>query len=150
MHWPLRRQSWRVQTIHFKGRWRGRVLCGAQAQAFHRFQKRNMESGRVRRKQEFVCYRVNLTDDFERANIPGTEFLSRESEVTGRQPDPLPREKHGKGTSVPIHLDLLLTDGSLEMYVGSVTDLIALMHPVVHRGKICRLSRPGEQRGLES
>lgn len=106
----------------------------ALAQAFHRFQQRNMESGRDLYVM-FVCYMVNLTDDFERANISGTEFLSWEPEVAGRQSDPLPREKHGKGTSVPIHLDLLLTDGSLQINVGSVIDLIALMRPVVHVGR---------------
>lgn len=44
----------------------------------------------IRRKQEFVCYRVNLTDNFERADIPGTEFLVQDLEVMDRQPDPLP------------------------------------------------------------
>lgn len=56
-----------------------------------------------------------MIDHFERADIHGTQLSTGEieSEVLGRQPDPLFRAEGGKWATTLVGLDLLLLDSSL-------------------------------------
>ncbi|KAK3548154.1 hypothetical protein QTP70_004853 [Hemibagrus guttatus] len=86
------------------------------------------------RELEAVSDRVNLTNDVKWAYKAGAEFVTWkfQSQVSSGQPDSLSHLVTGVRVFMAIGLDCLSRYGSLEMDMCPLSDILAMLSPVVH------------------